>query len=53
MATNNWSLKLSLNWNSSILKKKDHVSIPIIFVAEVDITQVDPKKDVNDAKSLL
>jgi hypothetical protein len=46
-------LKLSHSSNNFTPKKKSHVCCFVYYSAEVDLTQIDPKKDPNDATSLL
>jgi hypothetical protein len=53
METRNQLLMLYHSWSSFILKKKNHVSNFIYYSAEVDLAQIDHKKDPNDASSLL
>lgn len=46
-------MKSFQNWKNFICVNKSHVTFFIIFSAEVDLTQIDPKKDINETKSLL
>ena len=47
MGTNKQWLRLCRSWKSSIQRRKSHVRNFVYYSAEVDLTQVDPKKDPN------
>ena len=53
MEIKNLSLKSFRNLKNPTPKKKSHVCNFVYYTAEVDLTQIDHKKDPNDATSLL
>ena len=47
METKKQWFRLCRNWKSFIRKSKSHVRNFVYYSAEVDLTQIDPKKDPN------